>query len=127
MMSSSTRSNGSSPSLSSASRPFCGPHTRVPQQLELLLEHVEIERLVVDDQDMCRLHRPPSARAGAAPARPDPTSIEPMAQLREQQVLVDRLGHEVVAPAALRLLLVAAHGMRGEGDHRDGRASPRRP
>ena len=61
-----------------------GTHARVPEQLELLLEQIEIERLVIDDED------PRLAPTASLPARrvvvrrpPDPALTEPPAQLRK--------------------------------------------
>src|ERR1051325_178961 len=42
-------------------------------------------------------------------------------QLLEEQIFVDGLGEEIVAAAGARALLVAAHGVRRERDHRDAR------
>src|SRR6267142_3827103 len=42
-------------------------------------------------------------------------------QFVEQQILVDRLGEEIVAAARARPLLVAAHGVGREHDHRNAR------
>src|SRR4051812_48336169 len=39
--------------------------------------------------------------------------------LAKQEILVDRLGEEVVTAALPRALLIALHRMRGEHDHRD--------
>src|SRR5439155_16855659 len=80
---------------------------------------IEIERLVVNDEDARGLQRFPSPDAGASRS-PDPASTEPSAQFREQQVLVDRLGHKVVVPRLPGLLLVGAHGMSRDVDHWNG-------
>src|SRR5438045_6060299 len=45
-----------------------GTHAPVPEQLELLLEQIEIKRLIIDDEDPRLLQQPPSLRVGRSSA-----------------------------------------------------------
>ena len=113
MTSSSTRSTGSASSRSSACQAVGSADRRVAEELELLLEQVDVERLVVDDQDARGAGHPriPAQR------RPAPSRIRP--SFSNRSALVDRLGEVVVAAAGARLGLVALHRVRGQRDHRN--------
>src|SRR5204863_8765506 len=58
-----------------------GTHAPVPEQLELLLEQIEIKRLIIDDEDPRLLQQPPSLRAGRSSATFPSALTEPPVKL----------------------------------------------
>ena len=91
-------------------------------RFQLLEQHLGIADDVVQRCAQLMAQLRAGVDAHAPPARPSSASI-----FCEQAGEIDGLGVEVVAAGGDGLLAVAGHGMRGERDHRDARASPPRP
>ena len=58
-----------------------GTHAPVPEQLELLLEQIEIKRLVINDEDPWLLQPPSSLRVGWSSATSPSALTEPPVKL----------------------------------------------
>ena len=116
--SSRTASTRCAPTISSARGAAVGGEHLVAAARQPARQRVPVHRVVVDQQQrgVRLIHR--ACLCGR---------VEQPVHLLQQAGEVDRLGVEVVAAGVERLLAIADHGVRGQGDDRDVAAWPDRP